>query len=280
MTLSTYVFSAYETPTNFVGWGLSALGVGQVDVWRALAATGGDVDNKIFANEANNFGDCTFHWEKNALWPDDFNAPDYDDFILGTNAALIAPLPSYDGLAALRVTCEDAYSKTASAELALPAGKFCDGASQQFMAVGDDQKAIFPLQLMLIQGLPCNGQDLDQVHAPDIIILDEAEEAPPPQEIVITRETTTTKKKESSDGVLLGLVIAFAVVIFCCAVTLAGLVLKTKPGAWHHSSMCPVDSSDDVVTIQLPAVENKNPVHADVNEGPPDEKKRPDDDDS
>lgn len=263
MTFATYVTSTFETPANFIGWGPDRNGVGAPDLWRSVAESG-DIDDKIFVNEAVNFGNCAFTWIQNGLIPDPVNG-----MAFGTDVGAMLALPSYDGIHSLQVTCSDNIDEQ-SAVLDIDTSLFCEGGAQHFLAVGDDTKSLFPLQIMLIQGVPCNGVDLDEVEPPQIIIGEVTSTSPPEQErvVVTVTETETKKSTSNSSRVLLAVVIALAVCIFCCVglvLFLMSLVAKARPGAWSQkSSTTTPDLDDDVVTIQLPEMPpEKNPVHND-----------------
>eukprot|EP00633_Aureoumbra_lagunensis_P001159 CAMPEP_0197290554 /NCGR_PEP_ID=MMETSP0890-20130614/7743_1 /TAXON_ID=44058 ORGANISM="Aureoumbra lagunensis, Strain CCMP1510" /NCGR_SAMPLE_ID=MMETSP0890 /ASSEMBLY_ACC=CAM_ASM_000533 /LENGTH=510 /DNA_ID=CAMNT_0042762589 /DNA_START=86 /DNA_END=1618 /DNA_ORIENTATION=- len=240
-TAQTLALASHKTPTNFIGWGPDTFGLGSVDLWRT-AANSDIIEDKIFANEAIGFGRCSFQF---------LVGPVADNIVdpaagarLPTDIAAIIQLTDYSGINGLQVECDDGSVTT----LDIDASKFCPEGSQHFLAVGDREKHFFPLQIMLVQGVPCNDVDLDQVQKPQITggIIGVSNSA----------ESTTKKKKSTQALPLLITVIVLAIIICCCSLLVLYLscLLQKKSSAYFApnnagSHNTEFDNEDSVIQL-------------------------------
>ena len=240
----SYDVEVLDIPTNFVGWGPDASGQGAPDLWRTT-----DINDKIFSNEALNFGSCSFSW----LSTTGINQNINDGVPLEKNEAHSLFLANYDGLESLEVTC--GAEKTS---FTIDALEFCAG--QHFAVVGDKEKAIFPLQIMVIQGLPCSGTSYNEVQAPKITIGTTMSDTIP-KPIIVT--TTHTEKKTKKSSFLLALTIGLTILLLCSFMMVALLVVDKF--LWSDDTASP--PPQEAQGIQLNHQDRsalKNPVHDDI----------------
>mmetsp|Transcript_8499 Transcript_8499/g.26164 ORF Transcript_8499/g.26164 Transcript_8499/m.26164 type:complete len:308 (-) Transcript_8499:402-1325(-) len=265
MTFATFVVHIFQEHVNFVGWGPDLFNNPAPDAWRVPTPVQ-DVRHKIFANEALNFGACTFSWissETSSL--EDPNSGDP----VPTDVAVAVTVDDYAGVSGLKVVCDDGVTAPKTAVVDVNDGSAFCAQSQHFLAVGDDTKALFPLQIMLVEGLPCaEAYDVaaPALHGTTTTAAPVAAPTPPPQPSLPSSSSSSSKKNNDDKDrpFFLGLIVALAALLLCfAAAALAAAVTHRKRKVqWQPAAPKePADAADDVVTIQLPDLSLKNPVH-------------------